>query len=94
MWWLSARASSLGSSGGAPVARVPCRSYQSAALEPQITKIDDHKMMAAAGPNCDRVAFTEYITRNVVLDSYRTKLKRSTRAIAHMIRGEVSFGSR
>jgi 20S proteasome alpha/beta subunit len=54
-----------------------------------VVKIDDSKVVAATGENCDRVAFTEYVVRNMTLDKYRSRLDRSVKATAHMVRGEV-----
>ncbi|CAE7949684.1 PBD2 [Symbiodinium sp. KB8] len=57
--------------------------------EDKVVRLDDTKIVAAAGENCDRVAFTELIVRNIALDKFRSKLSRSCKATAHYIRGEA-----
>lgn len=56
----------------------------------QILVLDEHKLLASAGPQCDRTLFTEYVHRNMVLDKYRTGLTLSTKAAAHFVRGELA----
>ena len=55
----------------------------------QITELDSTKLLAAAGENSDRVAFTEYLKANLALHKYRTRLDLSTKAAASWIRSTV-----
>jgi 20S proteasome subunit beta 4 len=55
----------------------------------QITELSSSKLLAAAGENSDRVAFTEYIKSNLALHQYRTGLDLSTAGTAAWIRSTV-----
>ena len=46
-------------------------------------------MLAAAGPNGDRTAFTEYIQKNMALKRFRSGMALSNNATASYIRKEV-----
>mmetsp|Transcript_16081 Transcript_16081/g.27509 ORF Transcript_16081/g.27509 Transcript_16081/m.27509 type:complete len:197 (+) Transcript_16081:87-677(+) len=55
--------------------------------EDKILKLDSHKLLAASGENGDRVAFTQYIQKNLALQYYRNDAQSlSTAAAAHFTR--------
>ena len=56
---------------------------------PQITVLNKSKILAAAGENSDRVAFTEYVKSNLALHKYRSDVALSTAATAAWIRTTV-----
>lgn len=58
--------------------------------EDKIMVLDDHKILAGAGENGDRVQFTEYIQKNIALYELRTGIPLSTHAAAHYTRGELA----
>ncbi len=58
--------------------------------EDKIMVLDDHKLLAGAGENGDRVQFTEYIQKNIALYELRTGIPLSTHAAAHYTRGELA----
>ena len=53
-------------------------------------RIDDNKLIGAAGPAADRVHFLEYIEKNVVLYGLRAGHKLSTHAAAQFTRNELA----
>jgi 20S proteasome subunit beta 4 len=62
--------------------------------EDKILVLDDHKLLAAAGEQGDKVQFTEYIQRNIALYNLRTGTPLSTKAVAHYTRGELATALR
>jgi len=56
----------------------------------QIKVLDTHKIVAAAGPQADCVAFVEYIQKNIALYEFRTGLKLSTAAAASYVRMQLA----
>merc|ERR1712167_64051 len=56
--------------------------------------IESNKVLGASGPQADRVAFCEYIQRNLKLDSLRTGLKQSVSATANYVSGELATALR
>lgn len=57
---------------------------------PQIKALDAHKIVAAAGPQADCVAFVEYIQKNIALYGFRTGLELSTAAAASYTRTQLA----
>ena len=55
----------------------------------QILPLDDRKLLAQSGPQCDTSNFAEYIQKNMALNELNTGLKLSTHATAHYMRREV-----
>jgi len=58
--------------------------------EDKIIRIDDNKLIGAAGPAADRTHFLEYIEKNVALYSLRAGHRLSTRATANFTRNELA----
>lgn len=54
--------------------------------EDKIMVLDQNKLLAAVGPNGDRVEFTEYIQRNIALYNLRNSVPLSTHAAASFTR--------
>ena len=54
--------------------------------EDKILELDSHKLLASSGPPGDRVAFTEYIDRNVELYALQNDIQLSTKAAANFTR--------
>jgi len=46
--------------------------------------------MATSGEVADRIAFTEYVQRNMSLDEFRSGLRKTTTATAHFIRSTLA----
>jgi 20S proteasome subunit beta 4 len=63
-------------------------------LSLQILELDANKLVAAAGPQAERVGFLEYIQRNVALYEFRTGLHLSTKAATSYIRTELATALR
>lgn len=58
--------------------------------EEKIVELDSHKVMSLSGPNGDRVAFSEYIKKNLALYSLRNETSLSTHAAANYTRKELA----
>lgn len=62
--------------------------------EDKILKLDDSKMMAAAGPAGDRYQFCEFVQKNLHLHEMRTGITLNTKAAANWTRNELAFALR
>ena len=58
--------------------------------EDKIIRIDNNKLIGAAGPASDRVHFLEYVEKNVVLYGLRAGHTLSTHATAQFTRNELA----
>lgn len=58
--------------------------------ENKIVNLDSHKIMSLSGPNGDRVAFSEYIKKNLALYSLRHGSNLSTHAAANFTRKQLA----
>ncbi|KAJ7546785.1 hypothetical protein O6H91_08G054400 [Diphasiastrum complanatum] len=58
--------------------------------EDKIMILDSHKLMALTGESGDRVQFSEYIQKNVLLYQFRNGIPLSTAAAANFTRGELA----
>ncbi|GAB5357462.1 hypothetical protein AAMO2058_000376700 [Amorphochlora amoebiformis] len=58
--------------------------------EDKIFQLDDHIVMATAGPQGDRANFAEYIQRNIQLYKYRNDLSLTTKGAANFTRTELA----
>lgn len=58
--------------------------------EDKIAQLDDHQLLACAGDNSSRVAFTEYVTRNLSLVKMRSGRALSNVAAANFIRNQLA----
>lgn len=58
--------------------------------EEKIVELDSHKIMSLSGPNGDRVAFSEYIKKNIALYMLRNEMSLSTHAAANFTRKELA----
>jgi 20S proteasome subunit beta 4 len=58
--------------------------------EEKIVDLDSHKIMSLSGPNGDRVAFSEYIKKNIALYTLRHDAALSTHAAANFTRKELA----
>jgi 20S proteasome subunit beta 4 len=58
--------------------------------EEKIVELDSHKIMSLSGPNGDRVAFSEYIKKNLALYTLRNDTALSTHAAANFTRKELA----
>lgn len=58
--------------------------------ENKIVDIDSHKTLSLSGPNGDRVAFSEYIKKNIALYSLRHGSGLSTHAAANFTRKQLA----
>lgn len=58
--------------------------------EDKIVTIDSHKVMSLSGPNGDRVAFSEYIKKNLALYALRHGSGLSTHAAANFTRKQLA----
>ena len=57
-------------------------------------KLANTKLLATAGEQCDRVAFGEYIQKNLALHALKTDLELSNHATAHFIRKQLASSLR
>merc|ERR1719416_48736 len=62
--------------------------------EDKILKLDDHKMMASAGPAGDRYQFSEFVAKNFHLHEMRTGITLDTKAAASWTRNELAHALR
>jgi len=62
--------------------------------EEKIVDLDSHKIMSLSGPNGDRVAFAEYIKKNIALYALRNDTGLSTHAAANFTRKELATALR
>ena len=62
--------------------------------EDKIMKLTNTKLLATAGEQCDRVAFGEYIQKNMALHNLRTDLELSNHATANFIRKQLASSLR
>ena len=61
----------------------------------KITNLTTHSAMGVAGPNCDMVNFSEYISKNLALYQLSNDgLQLSTHGQAHFVRGELATALR
>lgn len=58
--------------------------------EDKILKLDNSKLMAAAGPAGDRYHFTEFVQKNFHLHEMRTGIQLNTKACASWTRNELA----
>lgn len=58
--------------------------------ENKMADIDSHKAMSLTGPNGDRVAFAEYIKKNIALYTLRHGVTLSTHAAANFTRKQLA----
>lgn len=58
--------------------------------EDKIVKLDEHKLMACAGPVGDCNQFSQYIQKNLALQQFRFDVPLSVHATSHYIRGELA----
>ena len=58
--------------------------------EDKIAQLDDHQLIACAGDNSSRVAFTEYVARNLSLVKMRSGRALSNVAAANFIRNQLA----
>ena len=56
--------------------------------------LDERKVIAATGANCDRVRFAEYVQRNIALKGMQTDLEMSMNATAYFIRSTLATSLR
>ena len=62
--------------------------------EDKIVDLDSHKVMSLSGPNGDRVAFAEYIKKNLALYTLRNETTLSAHAVANFTRKELATALR
>eukprot|EP01018_Ginkgo_biloba_P021378 Gb_19480 [translate_table: standard] len=62
--------------------------------EDKIMILDSHKLLGASGEGGDRVQFTEYIQKNVLLYQFRNGIPLTTAAAANFTRGELATALR
>lgn len=62
--------------------------------ESKMWDVESNKVLAASGPQADRVAFCEFIQKNLKLDGLRTGLKQSVHATANYVSGELATALR
>jgi len=62
--------------------------------EDKIVKLAKRKALATAGEQCDRVAFGEYIQKNLALHGLKTDLELSNHATANFIRKQLASSLR
>ncbi len=62
--------------------------------EDKIMVLDEHKLLAGAGPVGDRTQFTEYIQKNIKLYRFRNNLELGMHAAANFIRTELAYALR
>jgi len=62
--------------------------------EDKILKLDDSKMLGAAGPAGDRYQFCEFVQKNLHLHEMRTGITLDTKAAASWTRNELAFALR
>ncbi|TMW62164.1 hypothetical protein Poli38472_009657 [Pythium oligandrum] len=58
--------------------------------EDKTTALDSHKLLAATGPQSDRVGFSEYIQKNMKLYELRNGVTLNGAATANYVRGELA----
>jgi 20S proteasome subunit beta 4 len=58
--------------------------------EDKMVQLDDHKILASAGPTGDRVNFCQFIQKNIQLNYFRNGYPMSCHAVAHYTRGELA----
>ncbi|KAK1937733.1 Proteasome subunit beta type-2 [Phytophthora citrophthora] len=58
--------------------------------EDKSTVLDDHKVLVASGPQSDRLAFGEYIQKNMKLYELRNGVTLNGPATANYVRGELA----
>lgn len=59
-------------------------------LRHQSVDLDAHKVMVGAGPQADRVAFSEYVQKNMKLYELRNGVSLDGPATANYVRGELA----
>lgn len=62
--------------------------------EDKIVQVDQHKVFCLSGEAGDRANFSEYVAANVKLYALRNDTTLSTRAVAHLARGELAAALR
>lgn len=58
--------------------------------EDKMVQLDSHKLLLGAGPQSDRVEFSEYIQKNLKLYELRNGVRLDGSATANYIRGELA----
>ncbi|KAG0581826.1 hypothetical protein M758_3G012900 [Ceratodon purpureus] len=62
--------------------------------EDKIMILDSHKLLGVTGESGDRVQFSEYIQKNILLYQYKNGIALSTSAAANFTRGELATALR
>jgi 20S proteasome subunit beta 4 len=62
--------------------------------EDKIMVLDSHKLLGCTGESGDRVQFSEFIQKNILLYQYRNGIPLSTSAAANFTRGELATALR